>query len=115
MHEMGIAMQIIEIASSSIPAEMENPSVARVNIRVGKLTAVVPSSLTFCFNIAAQETPLAGAELSIEEVPVVARCRKCGHEWTISGPDFSCENCGDGDVDLLSGRELEIVSLELAQ
>jgi len=71
MHEMGIAMQIVEIAGSAIPADVKNPSVAKVNIRVGKLTAVVPSSLTFCFNIATQDTPLAGAELSIEEVPVV--------------------------------------------
>ena len=109
MHEMGIAMQIVEIAGSAIPP------VAKVNVRVGKLTAVVPSSLTFCFNIATQGTPLAGAELVIEEVPVVARCKQCGHEWIITGPDFSCEKCRAGEVDILSGRELDIVSIELKE
>jgi len=115
MHEMGIAMQIVEIAGEAIPPGIENPSVAKVNIRVGKLTAVVPTSLTFCFNIATQDTPLAGAELAIEEVPVVARCKQCGHEWIISGPDFSCEKCRAGEVDILSGRELDIVSIELKE
>lgn len=114
MHEMGIAMQIVDIAVSSIPPGIKNPVVARVNLRIGKLTAVVPASLTFCFDIATQGTPLAGAKLSIEEAPIVARCKSCGNEWTITTPDFICGKCQSGQVDILSGRELDIVSLELA-
>ncbi|MBW2613648.1 MAG: hydrogenase maturation nickel metallochaperone HypA, partial [Deltaproteobacteria bacterium] len=70
MHEMGIAMQIIEIATAAIPAEEGDVKVARVNLKVGKLAAVVADSLRFCFEIAAKETPLEGAELGIEEIPV---------------------------------------------
>ncbi len=32
-------------------------------------------------------------------------------EWTINGPAFSCEACGSGKVELLSGRELDIKSI----
>lgn len=115
MHEMGIAMQIVDIAVSSIPPEIKNPVVAKINLRIGKLTAVVPASLTFCFEIAAKDTPLDGARLVIEEAPIVARCKSCGHQWTITKPDFICESCQGGQVDILSGRELDIVSLELAE
>ena len=44
MHEMGIAMQIIEIATSSIPAGEGDVQVERVNLRVGKLAAIVADS-----------------------------------------------------------------------
>jgi len=114
MHEMGIAMQIIEIAQASIPEEEGDIAIARVNLKVGKLAAVVADSLRFCFEIAAKETPLEGAELDIEEVPVRARCKECDTEWTIEGPAFNCEKCGSGQIEILSGRELNIESIEIA-
>ncbi|MBL0714229.1 MAG: hydrogenase maturation nickel metallochaperone HypA [Desulfosarcina sp.] len=115
MHEMGVAMQIVEIARSSIPAEMADARVARVNLKVGKLSAIVPDSLRFCFEVVARETPLEGAELHIEEIPVRARCNACQHAWTIDQPAFVCPACDSGDITLLSGRELDIESLELAE
>jgi hydrogenase nickel incorporation protein HypA/HybF len=114
MHEMGIAMQIVEIATASIPDDVKNSRVQRVNLKVGKLAAVVPESLRFCFEIVAQDTPLSGAELVIEEIPVVARCNSCDAEWTIEGPVFSCQKCNSGDIELLSGRELDIHSIEIS-
>ena len=114
MHEMGVAMQIIEIAAASLPEDMRHARVERVNLKVGKLSAIVTDSLRFCFEIAAKETPLNGAELSIEEIPVVARCNDCRHKWTIESPVFKCEKCNSGEIELLSGRELDIDSIEIA-
>ena len=113
MHEMGIALQIIEIATASIPKDADNARVAKVNLKVGKLAAIVPESLRFCFDIIARDTPLSGAQLSMEEIPVVARCRECNHTWNITGSLFTCEKCKSGLVDILSGRELDIESIEL--
>ena len=114
MHEMGVAMQIVEIAIASIPKEMPEAQVARVNLKVGRLSAIVADSLRFCFDIVIKDTPLADAELVIEEIPVRARCNECRHEWTIAQPVFTCEQCNSGAVELLSGRELDIESIELA-
>lgn len=114
MHEMGIATEIIDIAVASIPATLKDARVARVNLKIGRLSAVVADSLRFCFEAAARGTPLEGAELAIEEIPVRARCRDCHHEWTITSPAFHCEACGRGSLDILSGRELDIHSIELA-
>ena len=113
MHEMGIALEIIDIVKSSIPADLADARVQSVNLKIGKLSAIVTESLRFCFEIAAKDTPLAGAGLVIEEIPVVARCKACRHEWTISGPAFSCEQCSSGAIDLISGRELDIQSIEI--
>jgi hydrogenase nickel incorporation protein HypA/HybF len=115
MHEMGIAIQIVDIAKSSIPEKLEGVPVERVNIAVGKMSAIVPSSLKFCFDIAIKETPLEGAVLHIEELPVILRCNTCNYKWTADQPLFTCEKCQHNSVEILSGRELDILSIELAQ
>jgi hydrogenase nickel incorporation protein HypA/HybF len=115
MHEMGIALQIIEIATESIPPDAGDVRIEKINLKIGKLAAVVPDSLRFCFGIAVKDTPLAGAELAIQELPVVARCRDCDTQWTIRSPAFTCKNCGSGSLEILSGRELDVESIEIAQ
>jgi len=112
---MGIALQIIDIAKSSIPENLKGSPVETVYIQVGKLSAVVPRSLSFCFDIAVKDTPLEGATLDIKEIPVTLRCSKCKHTWTIDTPIFECEKCHHTQIDIISGRELDIISIELEQ
>jgi hydrogenase nickel incorporation protein HypA/HybF len=114
MHEMGIAMRIVEIAISAIPPDIEDARIERVNLKVGRLTAVVPESLRFCFNIASSDRPLAGAALEIEETPIVVECGMCGAETMIERPPFACSECGGGKVTIISGRELDVLSIEMA-
>ena len=113
MHEMGIAMEIVDIAKASIPEDMQGAKVRRVNLQVGKLTAIVADSLRFCFDLVVKDTPLEGSELAIEEVPVVARCKDCQAQWTVTEPVFTCTACRSGAIDILSGRELDIKSIEI--
>ena len=113
MHEMGIAMEIVDIAKASIPEDMQGAKVQRVNLQVGSLSAIVPDSLRFCFDLVVKDTALEGAKLAIEEIPVVARCKDCQTQWTITEPVFTCKACQSGAIDMLSGRELDIKSIEI--
>ena len=115
MHEMGIALQIVEIATASLPANLGEARVTAVNLKIGKLAAVVPESLKFCFDVAVKDTQLMGAKLVIEEVPVVARCKDCNAQWTIVEPVFICKTCQSGSLEILSGRELDIESIEVVE
>jgi hydrogenase nickel incorporation protein HypA/HybF len=110
---MGIALQIIDIATASIPPHLAGVQVTRVNLKVGKLSAVIPENLRFCFDVAVGDTPLAGARLHIEEIPVTARCNECGHHWTLAEPAFACPACTGAAIKVLSGRELDIESIEI--
>jgi hydrogenase nickel incorporation protein HypA/HybF len=114
MHEMGIAQEIVGIVQASIPAHLHGTRVERVRLRIGTLSAVVADSLRFCFEALTRDTPLAGAELAIAAIPVTARCLACDHRWTIETPAFACPRCSGGDIRILSGRELEIEAIELA-
>ena len=112
---MGIALQIIEIATDSIPPDAGDVRVEKINLKIGKLAAVVPDSLRFCFDVAVKDSLLDGAKLSIQELPVTAWCKDCDTQWTINGPVFTCENCDGGSLEILSGRELDIESIEIVQ
>jgi hydrogenase nickel incorporation protein HypA/HybF len=112
MHEMGIASQIVRIALEHLPPD-QDLRVRALKLRIGKLTAIVPQSLRFCLEILTRETALAGAEVVIEEVPVRAVCQECGATSEISEPPFWCSACQGVKLDILSGRELLIDSLEV--
>ena len=113
MHELGIAQQIVEITAGAIPEDLAGIRVSRIHLRIGRLTAIVPDSLRFCFEIITRDTPLADAQLVIEDVPVRCRCRTCGEEWSVTLPDFNCPACKPGRVEVVAGRELDVVSVEI--
>ena len=115
MHEMGIVMEVIRIVEASIPSGKSGADVERINLKVGKLSAVVSDSLRFCFEVATSKTPLEGARLVIEEIPVTAVCTDCRHQWTIENPVFICPTCNGRNIEMLSGRELDIESIEIRE
>jgi hydrogenase nickel incorporation protein HypA/HybF len=114
MHELAIAQNILEIVRQAVPEE-QTPSIKWVRIRVGKLAGVVPDSLDFCFSAIVNETKMAQAGLAIEQVPTVSRCKECGHQFEIQDLIFLCPACKSTDLELVSGHELEVVEIELAE
>ncbi len=115
MHEMSIALHIKDIVIDSIPSDQTGVKVETINLKIGKLTAVVPKSLKFCFDIISRDTPFNGAILNIEEPPLILFCNDCNKESTIIKPPFTCKNCKSSNIEFLSGRELLVVSIEVSQ
>lgn len=115
MHEMGIALEIVEVAKSALPADIENPRVEQINLKVGRLSGVVADYLTFCLEVAVKDTPLEGAVVHIDEVPIVAGCRNCHHEWEAEDMVSVCPACGSANLEILSGRELNVISLDIEE
>jgi hydrogenase nickel incorporation protein HypA/HybF len=66
MHEMSIALSVIELASEELQ-RLDGVNVRALHLRVGKLSAVVPDALRFSFDLAARGTPFENARLEIEE------------------------------------------------
>lgn len=113
MHELTIAENIKKVVEESIKDRAAK--VRKIKLQVGRLTAVVPESLRFCFQFTAEGTSVEGAELEIEEVPVRGRCQRCGSDFTIDEPVFICPLCGSNQIELLSGRELMVESIEIEE
>jgi hydrogenase nickel incorporation protein HypA/HybF len=88
--------------------------VAALHLRLGLLSGVVKDALEFSFDLAAEGTAIAGARLEVEEVPVIVFCPECRAERELPGlQSFRCPICGGDMADVVSGRELELVSMEV--
>jgi hydrogenase nickel incorporation protein HypA/HybF len=111
MHELSIAMGIVDVAAEE--AMKRGSRVTAVHIKIGLLSGIVPASLRSAFELACENSPLAGAELITEEVAVAAFCPACDAERAVSFPELSCPACGISTPDIIRGRELEVVALEL--
>lgn len=114
MHEMSIALEVVaQVEGAARPADAG--PVDSVRLRVGELAGVVADALHFSFELACEGTALEGARLLTEFVPGQARCGPCARRWpTGMPPRLCCPECGGSSVELLSGRELQIVSVRWA-
>src|SRR3954451_14198211 len=101
MHELALAEAVIAIATE----HARGRPVAKVELQVGHLRQVVPSSLTFSFELLAEGTPLEGAELELEHVAAAGRCRACGTETELEAFPLQCGACHGFDLELLRGEE----------
>lgn len=84
-----------------------------VRVEVGALCAVVPEAMEFCFGLAAEGTPADGARLELDVRPGIAQCHGCGERRELTELVLTCP-CGAADVEVLGGRELKIVSIEVS-
>jgi hydrogenase nickel incorporation protein HypA/HybF len=112
MHEMGIALRIVDIALGSLPPTGAHRLVG-IRLRLGKLAAIVPRTLRDCFAAAAAGTAAEGAELVMTEVAIRVACRVCGAESEIEALPWVCGACRGGDLEIIAGRELVVESIEV--
>jgi hydrogenase nickel incorporation protein HypA/HybF len=109
VHELSIADAVVQIALS----HARGSRVTKVEVKVGHLRQVVPDALAFAFDLVATGTLAEGAELVLEDVPAVGRCRGCGEASTLAGFPLRCARCGGPDLELLRGEELLVDAIEL--
>ena len=115
MHELSLATEVVESVIRSIPSSHAGQPVTRLTLSIGKMACVTVDSLRFCLELLSRGTVLESVDLVIEEVPVTAICRACGHTWTLNEPLFLCETCQSPDIHITSGREMLIRSIEIKE
>lgn len=113
MHELSIAMSIIEMAAEE--AERRGGvQVHAIHLKLGQLSGVIKDALLFSYEVACQGTLLEGSSLVIEEVPVVVYCQTCRAETALASLQrFCCGSCGALTPEVVRGKELEVVALEI--
>jgi hydrogenase nickel incorporation protein HypA/HybF len=111
VHELSIAHAIVDVAAR----HAGDRAVSSVQVRVGHLRQVVPSALRFAFELCAHGTVVEGAELDLEHVAATGVCRSCGMEGDLPGFPLACPACGGLQVEVITGEELLVDSLELEE
>jgi hydrogenase nickel incorporation protein HypA/HybF len=115
MHELSIAMSIVEM----VEQEVERRGCAQVqavHLRLGLLSGVVKDALLSSYEMACESTTLQGSYLVIEEVPVEVFCPECQTRRAIHSIQwFCCPVCGTPTPDIVQGKELQVVALEIKE
>jgi hydrogenase nickel incorporation protein HypA/HybF len=107
-------MSIAESVIEQITDRMGGTPIEVVCLQIGQLSGVVPEAIRFCFDLAAEGTPIAGARLEIAEVAGQCACRTCGAVFRPADKLLLCE-CGSADVAIVAGEELRIASVGVSE
>jgi len=112
---MSITQSVLDIVIEQA-RESGAAKVTGVKLRFGALTAVVPDCVAFYFEQMTPGTVAEGAKLDVEMVPLVRRCGQCAEEFEATDElDMTCPKCGNMFTETLSGREMEVASIEIEQ
>lgn len=108
MHELGITRSVVAICAEN----SGGAAVKRVTLEIGKLSAILPEAVRFCFDICAKGTVVEGARLEIIEIAGRALCTDCGSEVEMIDIVGNCV-CGSRDLKLTAGEELKVKEMEV--
>lgn len=110
MHELSLCRSIYGIADGA----RRGREVRTIHLRIGQLRQVVPETLSYCWGLVTDETPLSGSVLEIEHLPVTLSCMSCEAE-TVVGADLmiACGSCGSREVRIVGGEEFLVTTMDL--
>lgn len=110
MHELSIAINIVEIAEES--AKKADASViTAIELDIGTQAGVVLDALDLAMKSAVKGTLLEHAEVRVNSIPARAKCSECGHVFLIEEIYQECPECGNPFCDVIEGKELRVKSL----
>jgi hydrogenase nickel incorporation protein HypA/HybF len=107
VHEFSIGANLVAAVLEELARLKTPPGALRVAHQI------VPDTIVFAYNSLSQDTPAAGSKLVLRPVPVTACCKACGWEGALDVPLFLCGACQSGDVEVITGMELQLESLEV--
>ena len=111
MHEFSVTRSLVELCNQEA-ARHNIAHVRRINLKVGKFTGFSPDSINFYFEHLKVDTRCSEAIIAFEEIPIRIECRACHSQHVIEEPTLLCPACGSDRIELISGREFFVSSLE---
>lgn len=112
MHEQSIVEPMLAMVLEK--AEAANAKrVRRIYLVVGELSGVEEHAVEFYFGFLGQNTIADKAELFFMNVPAELKCRNCGTVFSFQNRKLNCPECNQKKVEIISGRELYLDSIEV--
>ncbi len=112
MHEMSLAAGVLELIEDAA-RQQKFPRVATVWLEIGRLAAVEPEAMQFCFDAVARGSVAEGARLEIITLPGSGWCASCAASVAVSEIAAACPRCGGYQVTVTGGTEMRVKELEV--
>ena len=110
MHEFSIAVAILELAQSHVPA---GTTLQSVKVLAGPMRRVDPDAMQFAWQQATLDTASDGATLELQLPPWKLRCPDCRREWESDELYVKCQ-CGCEMPQPTGGDELQLLWLTVS-
>ena len=112
MHELSITQSILSIALEKANT-VQASKVSKINLVIGELSGIVDECVQFYFDFLSKDTIAADATLFFRQSPTQLRCHNCATIFSPHNSDWACPSCQEPKIEIISGRELYIDSLEV--
>ena len=110
MHEMSIALSIIDLASDQ--AEKAQASkIVEIELDIGTLSGVEMEALNFAMEIAKMESVLESAKIRFNKIEAIGECLECENVFDAEGFINICPRCGEMNTKVIRGKELQLKSI----
>lgn len=119
MHEVELATRILNTLRQ-IVAEHKS-RVLEVNLKIGEINE--PESMHLWLRKLGQDE-FRSTKFNISKIPITIKCNGCGYSGTAKSINthlldpklgVTCPRCGNHDLFMTSGQELEIVDVKLQE
>lgn len=112
MHELSLAEEVIHLVETTARREAAC-RVRLVVLEIGRLSAVEPEALRFCFTAVSQGGIADGARLEIIDVPGSGWCDTCAASVPIVDRHDACPMCGGYALQPNGGNEMRVREIEI--
>ncbi len=113
MHELSIAMGIVDIAEKET-AKAKATKVDLIELEIGTLAGIELDSLDFVWSSAVKDTVLENAIKKINVIHGEAKCSDCETIFKLDNIYDACPNCNSYLKGIIKGKELLVKSLEVS-
>jgi hydrogenase nickel incorporation protein HypA/HybF len=111
MHEYSVTRELVDLCNREAE-QHDMQHIHCVYIKIGKFTGFSADAIRFYFEYLCPGTRCENAELIFRDMPIQIKCRSCLKTSTIEEPVMICPVCQGSDLEIMSGRELAVESIE---
>ncbi len=112
MHELAVTESILDIAVK-YAEQAQARKVTDLYLVMGRLSSIVDDSVQFYWDILSEKTLCEGSKLHFQRVPAQMVCLGCGKEYHLDGDLTPCPSCGSAQVQVTSGDQFFLDSIEI--
>jgi hydrogenase nickel incorporation protein HypA/HybF len=112
MHERSLVQSLL-CQVSRLVREHRGAHVSVIRVSMGEFAGVEPELFRLAYDDLVGDTPLCGAELVVDKVPLEARCEACGEEFVVEAFRFKCPSCHSPDTVVVRGEGLILESVTM--
>ena len=115
MHELQITERILNVVLQHA-AGQDIHRIVRIHLRIGELSDLEDEWVQHYFDYLSRGTLAEHAKLAITRAPIVVACHSCSYSFELKKDQLgqvTCPECGEGRLELVSGRGYLIENMEV--